>query len=134
MVSVLKKLPLSQAVEAMTDMPMTHSVAPIWALREYRMTDAQKIAKAMVWLMKRKKKTKWMLRGLQTKGGGGRQREHPTRAKKPLPRSMLRHLGGACSLWSREDAFCVAYQSINNPVTHLTKFYRGRAIGRRRHL
>jgi hypothetical protein len=60
-VSVLKKFPLSHAVEAMTDIPITQSVAPIWAILDNRITDAQSIAKAIVWLMKRKKNTKCML-------------------------------------------------------------------------
>lgn len=61
-VSVLKKLPLSHAVEAITDIPITQSVAPICADLDNRITDAQSIAKAIVWLMKRKKNTKCMLR------------------------------------------------------------------------
>ncbi len=32
-----------------------------WAVREERMTEAQSMAKAMVELMKRRKKTRWML-------------------------------------------------------------------------
>lgn len=61
MVSVLKKLPLSQAVQAMTDMAMTQRVDEIWAVREERISEDQRMANAIVWLMKKKKKMKWML-------------------------------------------------------------------------
>jgi hypothetical protein len=58
MLSALKKFPLSHAVHAMTDIAITHRVAAIWAVLEYLITDAQRMAKDIVWLINRKKKTK----------------------------------------------------------------------------
>jgi hypothetical protein len=61
MLSALKKFPLSHAVHAMTDIAITHNVAAIWAVSEYLIMEAHRIAKDIVWLMKRKKKTKRIL-------------------------------------------------------------------------
>ena len=58
MLSAIKKFPLSHAVHAMTGIAITHNVAAIWAALAYLITEAKKIAKDIVWLMKRKEKTK----------------------------------------------------------------------------
>ena len=42
---------------------MTQRVDEIWAVREERISEDQRMANAIVWLMKKKKKMKWMLQG-----------------------------------------------------------------------